>query len=73
MRVVGSVQDECLWGRKNGKQQVTCADCLASTQWFGFFCCFFSQLGIKKKKYMPYNHQHKYFFISEYLHSPVIP
>uniref|UniRef100_A0A8B9TSL4 Cytochrome b5 heme-binding domain-containing protein n=1 Tax=Anas platyrhynchos TaxID=8839 RepID=A0A8B9TSL4_ANAPL len=28
------------------------------------------ELGIKKKKYMPYNHQHKYFFISEYLHSP---
>uniref|UniRef100_A0A8C2U378 Fatty acid desaturase 1-like n=1 Tax=Coturnix japonica TaxID=93934 RepID=A0A8C2U378_COTJA len=23
------------------------------------------ELGIKKKKYMPYNHQHKYFFISE--------
>uniref|UniRef100_A0A8C3PMW2 Cytochrome b5 heme-binding domain-containing protein n=1 Tax=Calidris pygmaea TaxID=425635 RepID=A0A8C3PMW2_9CHAR len=28
------------------------------------------ELGIKKTKYMPYNHQHKYFFISEYLHSP---
>ncbi|MEE6528177.1 hypothetical protein FKM82_030187 [Ascaphus truei] len=24
------------------------------------------ELGIKKKKYMPYNHQHKYFFLSEY-------
>uniref|UniRef100_A0A8C3MKW1 Uncharacterized protein n=1 Tax=Geospiza parvula TaxID=87175 RepID=A0A8C3MKW1_GEOPR len=30
-------------------------------------------LGIKKKKYMPYNHQHKYFFISEYLYPPAIP
>lgn len=38
--------------------------------WSFFF--FFPQLGIKKKKYMPYNHQHKYFFISEYLHSPEI-
>lgn len=25
----------------------------------------FSQLGKQKKKYMPYNHQHKYFFLSE--------
>lgn len=39
--------------------------------WPFFF--FSPQLGIKKKKYMPYNHQHKYFFISEYLHSPAIP
>uniref|UniRef100_A0A8U7MGC0 Uncharacterized protein n=1 Tax=Corvus moneduloides TaxID=1196302 RepID=A0A8U7MGC0_CORMO len=31
------------------------------------------ELGIKKKKYMPYNHQHKYFFISEYLHFPAFP
>uniref|UniRef100_A0A8U8AYC5 Uncharacterized protein n=1 Tax=Geospiza parvula TaxID=87175 RepID=A0A8U8AYC5_GEOPR len=31
------------------------------------------ELGIKKKKYMPYNHQHKYFFISEYLYPPAIP
>ncbi|OXB73643.1 UNVERIFIED_CONTAM: hypothetical protein H355_002096 [Colinus virginianus] len=31
------------------------------------------ELGIKKKKYMPYNHQHKYFFISEYFYFPVIP
>lgn len=38
-----------------------------------FSRCFCSQLGIKKKKYMPYNHQHKYFFISECRHSPAIP
>lgn len=51
MRVVGSVQDECLWGRKNEKQQVTCADRLASTQWFGFgfFSVSFHSLGSKRK------------------------
>lgn len=65
MRVVGSVQEESLW-KINGKEQVICANCLA-------FFFFSPQLGIKKKKYMPYNHQHKYFFISEYLHSPAIP
>lgn len=27
-----------------------------------------SQLGKQKKKYMPYNHQHKYFFLSECPH-----
>lgn len=55
-----------------GEKAIICANCLVSIQ---YFCCcsFFSQLGIKKKKYMPYNHQHKYFFISEYLHSPAIP
>uniref|UniRef100_A0A7M4FXK7 Fatty acid desaturase 1-like n=1 Tax=Crocodylus porosus TaxID=8502 RepID=A0A7M4FXK7_CROPO len=26
------------------------------------------ELGRKKKKFMPYNHQHKYYFISEYVH-----
>lgn len=50
MRVVGSVQDECLWGRKNGKQQVTCADCLASTQWFGFFLLFLFTAWDQKEK-----------------------
>lgn len=71
MRVVGSVQEQSLW-KINGKEQVTCANCLVSTNFFSLFF-FFSQLGIKKKKYMPYNHQHKYFFISEYLYSPSIP
>lgn len=63
MQVAGSVQ-ESLW-KINGKEQVSCANCLVYTFFF-----FFPQLGIKKKKYMPYNHQHKYFFISEYLNSP---
>lgn len=27
--------------------------------------CSLQQLGEQKKKFMPYNHQHKYFFISE--------
>lgn len=67
MKVVGSMQEESLW-KINRKKQVTCANCLVSTFFF-----FFPQLGIKKKKYMPYNHQHKYFFISEYLHPPAIP
>lgn len=31
--------------------------------------CFSPQLGKQKKKYMPYNHQHKYFFLSECPHS----
>lgn len=44
-----------------------------SPLFFFLFFFFFPQLGIKKKKYMPYNHQHKYFFISEYLHPPAIP
>ncbi|XP_064369370.1 maestro heat-like repeat-containing protein family member 7 isoform X2 [Dromaius novaehollandiae] len=30
-------------------------------------------LGIKKKKYMPYNHQHKYFFIKLFLRSCFLP
>uniref|UniRef100_A0A8C0GXX0 Cytochrome b5 heme-binding domain-containing protein n=1 Tax=Chelonoidis abingdonii TaxID=106734 RepID=A0A8C0GXX0_CHEAB len=28
------------------------------------------ELGMKKKKFMPYNHQHKYFFVTEYLYFP---
>uniref|UniRef100_A0A8C3SRP2 Cytochrome b5 heme-binding domain-containing protein n=1 Tax=Chelydra serpentina TaxID=8475 RepID=A0A8C3SRP2_CHESE len=28
------------------------------------------ELGMKKKKFMPYNHQHKYFFVSEYHYFP---
>lgn len=31
-----------------------------------FVRAFPSQLGKQKKKYMPYNYQHKYFFLSEY-------
>uniref|UniRef100_A0A8C3STY3 Cytochrome b5 heme-binding domain-containing protein n=1 Tax=Chelydra serpentina TaxID=8475 RepID=A0A8C3STY3_CHESE len=30
------------------------------------------ELGMKKKKFMPYNHQHKYFFVSEYHYFPKI-
>ena len=33
--------------------------------WVLICVCFSSQLGKQKKKYMPYNHQHKYFFLSE--------
>lgn len=38
MRVVGSVQEESLW-KINGKEQVTCENCLVSTNLFfpGFF------------------------------------
>lgn len=36
---------------------------------WGLICiCLSSQLGKQKKKYMPYNHQHKYFFLSECPH-----
>lgn len=71
MRVVGSMQQESLW-KINEKEKLP-VQIAYSPLFFSFFCCFFSQLGIKKKKYMPYNHQHKYFFISEYLHSPAFP
>lgn len=67
MMVVESVQKGCFLGKNDGKWQVTCTD---YSSVHSLFYCLFSQLGIKKKKYMPYNHQHKYFFISEYLHSP---
>uniref|UniRef100_A0A8C3XQT5 Cytochrome b5 heme-binding domain-containing protein n=1 Tax=Chelydra serpentina TaxID=8475 RepID=A0A8C3XQT5_CHESE len=30
------------------------------------------ELGMKKKKFMPYNHQHKYFFVSEYHYFPKV-
>ncbi|NXU84895.1 FADS2 desaturase, partial [Xiphorhynchus elegans] len=31
------------------------------------------EYGKKKLKYLPYNHQHEYFFLSEYLPSPALP
>jgi len=48
MRVVGSVQEGCLWRKENGKQQVTCADWLVSTQYF-FLLLLFTAWDSKEK------------------------